>query len=178
MVLPCAMVPQIILYGIEGREGDDCYLSITTGGENDDDQLDSKKSRGTEMSSKQGQRDGERRGETGPKRSKKRNRREQGLFTANIADRVVGKSRKNRLQNPLGGSRAGGFDPELGAVETVEFEVRCQFHLQIFRRQRHKSCFRDWVVGLHQGDLGDLAQLQYFVLCQRHPCLYWDHRTT
>ena len=33
MVLPCAMVPQIILYGIEGRKCDDCYLSITTGGE-------------------------------------------------------------------------------------------------------------------------------------------------
>lgn len=45
MVLPCAMVPQIILYGIEVREkGDDCYLSVTTGGENEDDQRDSKKS--------------------------------------------------------------------------------------------------------------------------------------
>jgi len=53
MVLPCAMVPQIVLYGLKGEKCDDCYLSITTGGENDDDQQDSKKSRGTEMSSKQ-----------------------------------------------------------------------------------------------------------------------------
>lgn len=80
MVLPCAMVPQIILYGIEGRKGDDCYPSVTTGEENDNDQLDSRKSRGIEMSSKQETERRMRRRKNGPKRSKKRSRGGQPVF--------------------------------------------------------------------------------------------------
>lgn len=95
MVLPCVMAPQIILYGME-EKGENCYLSITTGGENDDDQLDSRRSRGTKISSKQ---EAERREEMN---EEERNEgRKPGLFIAKTED---GNRRKSYCQSPLGGS--------------------------------------------------------------------------
>jgi len=102
--------------------------------------------------------------------------KEPGLFIANIVGHV-GKSRKNRSQNLLGGSQVEDSEPDLGVVGTVEPEDHFQSPRTFL--QRYRSRFRGWVAGPPLDDLGGhLAQPQCFVQCQLRPYPYPDHRMT